>query len=188
VSEVDELWIKACDGNQRAIGDWMGRVERPIRRSLSSYSQAVDTEGVVQEALNRMWLYSQERGHELTGKAASLRFAIVMARNLARNLARKHGREVLLPPEDMPEPVVEPESPPDPFIQRAIRECFRKLARKPLAAMQARLRFGAGQPDRAIAEMVGMTVNTLLQNVVRARKQLARCLEGRGIKVEEYIR
>jgi DNA-directed RNA polymerase specialized sigma24 family protein len=188
VSRIDELWVAACSGNQRALGDWMGRVERPIRRSLFPFAHAVDAEGVVQETLTRMWLYSRDRGHELTGDDASLRFAIGMARNLARNLARKHGREVLLPPDDMPEPGVEPESPPDPFIQRAIRECFRKLAGKPLAALQARLQFGAGQPDRAIAERVGMTVNTLLQNVVRARKQLAGCLEGKGINVEEYIR
>ena len=188
MTEIDELWIEVCGGNRRGFGDWVGRVERPIRRSLFPFAQAVDAEGVVQEALLRMWIYSQERGPELTGENASLRFAIGMARNIARNEARKYGREKLLPPEDLPEWIVEAEPGTDPFIVRAIRECFWKLARKPFATMQARLQFGAGQSDRAIAAMLGMTLNTLLQNVVRARKQLRECLLGRGIDAEEYIR
>jgi hypothetical protein len=34
--------------------------------------------------------------------------------------------------------------------------------------------------------MLGMTTNTLLQNIVRARRQVARCLEGKGIPREEF--
>lgn len=188
MTEIDELWLAVCRGSWRACGDWMGRVERPIRRSLFPFAQAVDAEGVVQETLMRMWIYAQERGPELTGENASLRFAIGMARNIARNEARKHGREKLLPPGDLPDWIVEPEPGADPFIARAIRECFQKLARQPLLALRARLEHGAGLPDRAIAAMLGMTVNTLLQNVVRARKQLGECLVGKGIDVEEYIR
>jgi DNA-directed RNA polymerase specialized sigma24 family protein len=187
VTDIDELWTRVRGGDRDAFGDWMGRVERPIRRSLSPFAQAVDAEGIVQEALLRMWLFAQERGTELTGENASLRFAIGMARNLARNEARKRGREQLLPPGDLPDAGVEPGPVSSPSVARAIRECFEKIARKPLEALRARIRHGAGQPDRDIAALVGMSTNTFLQNIVRARKQLAECLEGKGLHPEELV-
>ena len=188
MTELDVLWIDTSEGSERAFGDWMGRVERPIRRSLAPFALAVDAEGIVQETFLRMWQLAKDPARELAGENASLRFAIVLALNLARNEARKRGRVLLLPPEDLPDVVVEPAPPADPFIARAIRECFDRLARKPLEAMRARLALGAERPDRAIAAGVGMTVNTFLQNVVRARRQLAECMTGKGIDVEGYIR
>jgi DNA-directed RNA polymerase specialized sigma24 family protein len=188
VSEIDELWNDACSGNEDEFGDWMGRVERPIRRSLAPFAQAVDAEGIVQEAFLRMWELAKDPDRELTGENASLRFAIVLARNLARNEARKRGRMLFLPPEDLPDAIVESAPPADPFLARALRECFDRLARKPLEAMRARLQHGAEQPDRTIAAGLGMTVNTFLQNVVRARRQLAECMSGKGIDVEDCIR
>jgi DNA-directed RNA polymerase specialized sigma24 family protein len=188
MTEIDALWLRVCDGDQVAFGDWMGRVERPIRRSLIPFARAVDAESVVQETLLRMWVQARDRVQELSGDDASLRFAAGMARNLARNMARKYGRELHLPPEGMPEPSVAPEPPADPFLRRAIAECFGRLAKKPLLAMRARLADGHHRDDGTLAEQLGMTLNTFLQNIVRARQQLAKCLGAKGVKLQEIAR
>ena len=101
----------------------MGCVERPIRVSLQPYVRSVDVEGVVQETLTRMWILTRDPGGRvLTGENASLRFAIVLARNLARNEARRNGREDRLPPEDVPEVPVEPAAMPEPSLRKAIED------------------------------------------------------------------
>jgi DNA-directed RNA polymerase specialized sigma24 family protein len=184
MTEIDEHWAKVCSGDRRALGNWMGRVERPIRRALQPFARAIDAETVVQETLLRMWQFAQERETELTGDDASLRYAIRMSRNLARNMARKWGRMTFLPPEDLPEPGVEPEPPPDPFLRRAIRECFDRLAKKPLLVLQARLAGGHHSADEALAAGIGMKMNTFIKNIVRARQQLAQCLRAKGVDLE----
>lgn len=185
---IDERFQSMCAGDRRAFAEWMGRVERPIRRSLEPFARAVDVEGVVQETLLRMWLFALDRGHELTGENGSLRFAIGMARNLARNQARRLVREVLLPADEMPEPAVLDDPPPDPGLRRVIEECLGRLKGKPLVALRERLDNGHLRDDRRVARAIGMTVNTLLQNIVRARRQLAECLEGKGVHVGELLR
>ena len=170
-----------------AFADWMGAVEAPIRRSLSRFVHAIDVESVLQETLLRMWLYAQDRGAELKGEAASLRFAIGMARNIARSEARRMGRITLLPPDDMPEVEVQPEPPPDPGRRRARQECLAALKGKPLVALRARLDSVGVEPDRELARNVGMTLNTFLQNIVRARNSMAECLRRRGVVIEEAL-
>ena len=39
-------------------------------------------------------------------------------------------------------------------------------------------------PDRSLAERVGMKLNTFLQNVTRARRLLADCLRRRGVDLD----
>jgi DNA-directed RNA polymerase specialized sigma24 family protein len=165
----------------------MGSVELPIRLAMRRFAQAVDIESVVQETFLRMWLLSQDKGRDLSGENASLRFAIGMARNIARSEARRWGREKLLPPEDLPEPVLEPDPVSDPGLRRAIVECLKKVAAKPLQALRARMDLGGVIADRDIAEGIGMTLNTFLQNIVRARKQVAGCLERGGIPLPELL-
>ena len=184
---VDADFAEVCTGDSVAFARWMGRVERPIRLSLRPFARAVDVEAVVQETLARMWMFATDRGSALTGEDASLRYAIGMARNLARNEARRMRREVHLPPERLPEPVVGPDPPPDPGLARAIAECMKKVARRPLEALQLRLRLGHARSDRELAEMVGMSMNAFLQNIVRARKHLAGCLEGKGVPLREIL-
>jgi DNA-directed RNA polymerase specialized sigma24 family protein len=188
MTEIDALWLRVCGGDRAAFGDWMGRVERPIRRFLYPFARAVDAESVVQETMLRMWVYARDHGPELSGDDASLRFAAGMARNVARNMARKYGRELHLPPEELPEVPVAPEPPPDPSLRRAIRECFDRLAKQPLLALRARLAEGHHRDDGALAKQLGMTLNTFLQNIVRARQQLAKCLGARGVDVQEIAR
>jgi DNA-directed RNA polymerase specialized sigma24 family protein len=187
LSAIDTAFAKARAGDRDAFADWMGGVELPIRVSLRRFVQAVDLEAVMQETLLRMWILSQDRGRTLEGEDASLRFAIGVARNLARAEARRMGRERLLPPENLPEPAVDPEPVSDPGLRRAIMECVEKLAAKPLQALRARMRFCAFMPDRDIAARAGMKLNTFLQNIVRARKQVANCLERKGISLQEAM-
>jgi DNA-directed RNA polymerase specialized sigma24 family protein len=188
MSVIDRLFARARRrANERAFADWMGSCELPIRRSLERYARAVDVESIVQETFLRMWIIARDADRELTGENASLRFAIGIARNLARAEGRRTGREHLLPPEELPDPPVPPDPVPDPGLRRAIQECFQKLRGKPLTALAARLAHGFRSTDREIAASTGMTLNTFLQNVVRARKQVATCLEKRGIRLQEAL-
>jgi len=46
---------------------------------------------------------------------------------------------------------------------------------------------GADTDDRGLARRVGMSANTFWQNIARARKQLADCLRGKGVPLEEIL-
>lgn len=189
MTEIDRAFAAARSGDRGAFAEWMGRVERPIRAALRPFLRAVDVEGIVQETLMRMWiLCTDEVRRELAGDNASLRFAIGMARNLARAEARRFGREAHLPAENPPEVEVAPDPPPDPGLARVIAECLERVAKRPLAALRARLQMQSFLPDHAIAATLRMTVNTFHQNLVRARRQLAECIEGRGVALEEILR
>jgi DNA-directed RNA polymerase specialized sigma24 family protein len=184
---IDAAFAEARTGSHEAFADWMGSVELPIRLSLRRFAQAVDVESVVQEALLRMWILSQDGERVLSGENASLRFAIGMARNLARAEARRLGREKFLPPGDLPEPAVDPEPHSDSGLARAIAQCLAKVAAMPLKALRARMELGPAMADRVLASQINMTLNTFLQNIVRARKQIAACLEKKGIPLREVL-
>lgn len=184
MTELDRLFAAAREGRVDSFEKWAAQVETPVRLSLRRFARAVDAESIVQETLLRMWVLAQDKYRSLEGENASLRFALGVARNLARAEARRMGRERLLPPEDLPEIEVHPDPPSDPRLRAAIDECIQTLAKKPLEALRFRLNYGAFLPDHAIASWLGMTKNTFLQNIVRARRQLAACLEGRGIEID----
>jgi DNA-directed RNA polymerase specialized sigma24 family protein len=186
VTELDALWRQVCFRDERAFGDWMGRVERPIRLALFPWARIVDAECIVQETLMRMWVRANDaESPPLEGENASLRFAIGVAKNLARNESRKRAREDVREPGDVPELAVEPDPAPDPALRRAIRECMEKLASRPAEALRARLERGHVQADREIAAALRMGLNAFLQNITRARRQMAACLEGRGVPPAE---
>jgi DNA-directed RNA polymerase specialized sigma24 family protein len=187
VTETDELFARVREGDREAFASWMGRVELPLRRGLGPFARAVDVEGVVQETFLRMWLFARDEGRELEGENASLRYAVGMARNIARGEARRARREVHLPPEHLPEAVVQPEPASDPALDRAIRYCFDRVARRPFEALRARLDLGHLLPDAEVAESVGMSRNTFFKNIERARAQMARCLEERGLPLQELL-
>ena len=50
-----------------------------------------------------------------------------------------------------------------------------------------RLSSEGGRSDDELASLVGMRVNTFLQNFTRARRMLADCLKKHGILVEEGL-
>jgi DNA-directed RNA polymerase specialized sigma24 family protein len=186
MTALDSTFLQVRSGNRTAFAEWMGNVEIPIRLTLRPFAQAVDVESVVQETLLRMWILSQDTERELTGENASLRFAIGVARNIARAEARRFGNEKLLPPEEVPEGKVDPEAPSDAGLRKAILECVNRLARRPAQAFHARLQ-GGPLPDGKLASRLGMTLNTFLQNTVRARNQLAECLARKGVPLQEFL-
>ena len=184
-SEIDMLFALVRLGDQAAFGRWMGRVERPIRMNLARFARAVDVEAIVQETLLRMWVLATRHLRDLEGENASLRFAIGLARNLARNEARRMGRVQFLPPEDLPEVAVDSPPAPDPGLAAAIRDCVERLTGKLRVVLEARVARGAHQPDRDLANELNMKLNTFLQNVVRARQQMRKCLQGKGVPLGE---
>ena len=182
MSTLDHAFRRTQEGDHQGFTDWVRRVELPLRASLRRFARRVDVEAIVQEALLRMWTLAPTL--TLDGEDASLRYALRLARNLALREAERVAR--FSPPdpggsEVPPEPRVDPDPVPDPGLLRAILHCIGRLPVKPRAALQARLAAGGLEPDRALADRLRMSLNTFLQNVVRARRHLARCLESKGI-------
>ena len=182
MSGLDHAFRRTQEGDHDGFTDWVRRVELPLRTSLKRFARRVDVEAIVQEALLRMWTLAPTL--TLAGEDASLRYALRLARNLALREAERGSRFDPLDPvnvEGAPEAAVDPDPSPDPGLRQAILECIGLLPQKPRAALLARLAAGGLEPDRALADRLRMTLNTFLQNIVRARGHLMRCLESRGI-------
>lgn len=162
---------------------WMSLVERPLRASLRRFARAVDVEVVLQETFLRMWIAVGD-ARELTGENASLRFALRMARLVALEEVRRLRHERLVPIDEL-EPSDEPSVLPVPIrdegLLHAIRDCIDRLSGSPKRALLLRLHGGHRHSDRFLASRVGMQLNTFLQNVVRARRSVAECLQGKGL-------
>ena len=78
---------------------------------------------------------------------------------------------------------VEVPAAPDPHLRRRLQACRDPLPNKPAQAWSARLE-QAGLPDLSLAEALGMTKNTFLQNFTRARKLLMECLRRAGVDLQ----
>ncbi len=176
--ELDTFLVAIAAGDPDAFGRWVAGAERPLRESLRGFATRVDTEAVLQEALLRTWQVAPRV--ESDGRPnALLRMATRIARNLALDEARRYRATPL---EDAPEPAHDPTpEAPDPMLRRHVLECRDGLPKQPARVLGARLASGGAEPDETLAERLGMQKNTFLQNLSRARKLLAACLEKRGI-------
>lgn len=183
--DLDVHYLGIVAGDTAAFAHWMAGAEPQLRRSLSSFATVVDTEAVVQEALLRVW---QVVGRfEPDGRANGLlRLSVRIARNLAISEVRRsktRGADLDELERRLDEQEVQGSS-PDPHLRRLIAICRDKLPNKPAAALSARLD-GQGQaPDATLAERLGMTKNTFLQNFTRARRLLKDCLREQGVDLE----
>jgi len=183
VTEIDVAFAAARMRGAEAFARWMALVERPLRASLRRFARAVDVESVMQEALLRMWIACRDTERIIEGDNASLRFALRVARNVALEEVRRARLEHLVALEDLDpsvEPSIDPKPLPDTGLMRAIRDCVERLRGMPRAALFARLASGHAVGDRDLAATLDMAVNTFLQNIVRARKSVADCLERKG--------
>ena len=178
--------VAIAAGDEEAFGRWMSAVEGSIRGSLRSFVTIVDVEVVVQETLLRIWQLAPRFVPD-GGRNALLRLAIRIAHNLAISETRRQ-RPLGAEPDELERMADAPElraeaAPTDPLLRHVIKDCHRDLPPKPREALAARLASGGTEPDRVIAERLGVRLNTFLQNFTRARKLLTECLERRGVNL-----
>ncbi len=175
-------------GDPEAFGRWVAGAEHELRWSLASFAEAVDTEAVVQEALLRIWQVADRV--EPDGRPNSLlRFSIRTARNLAIDHVRRSRRAgVTVDIDSAPEPELTGSAEAlDPLLREAIEDCRDGLPRKPKSALAERLEGHGARHDRDLAGRLGMTLNTFLKNIGRARTLLTECLRKRGIDLGAYL-
>jgi DNA-directed RNA polymerase specialized sigma24 family protein len=183
LTEIDVAFAAARVPGVEAFARWMALVERPLRASLRRFARAVDVESVMQETFLRMWIACSDTERVLSGDNASLRFALRVGRNVALEEVRRARLDHLIALDDLDpskETFIDPKPPADPGLMRAIKDCLERLRGKPREALFARLAGGHAVSDRDLGISLGMAVNTFLQNVVRARKSVAECLERKG--------
>ena len=187
-ADLDQHLPAIAAGDADAFARWLAGCEHRLRASLASFATAVDVEAVLQESLLRVWNAAPR--FEADGRPdALLRFAIRVARNTAVSEWRRIG--VAAP---AAEPPGQEETAPassaldaDPWLRDHIRRCHGELPGKPAEALAARLASAGGEPDVVLATRVRMTLNTFLQNVTRARKLIAACLERAGVNLAEVL-
>jgi len=178
MSDLDQHLPRIAAGDPEAFGRWVAGCELRLRASLSSFAARVDIEAVVQETLLRIWQIAPRI--EPDGRPdCALRVAVRIARNLAVSELRRVGHAPIAEPIALEAP-----QEPDPLLRGIIATCRDKLPQQPAAALTERLLHGGVLPDRDLAAHLGMQLNTFLQNITRARKLLAECLERHGIHWE----
>ena len=189
--DLDELVPAIQLGDADAFAKWLARAEAPLRASLAPFALRVDVEAVLQETMLRIWQVAA-RFRSDGRPNGLLRLARRIGTNLALDAVRRergvHAEldeiERSLRAQNADAAVSEP----DPFVQRAIQACHDELPNKPRLALRARFQDGGRNPDRTLAESVGMTANTFLQNVTRARRLMAACLERHGVDLQGLSR
>ncbi|MDB5218819.1 MAG: hypothetical protein JWO86_6746 [Myxococcaceae bacterium] len=175
----------------RAFGQWMAGAEGTMRDSLRSFASVLDVESVLQEALLRVWQVAPR--FVADGRPNGLlRLGLRIARNLAvSELRRTKSRPV--PEEDLELALAQAEQveggdrTPDPLLREVLAKCHERLPEKPRQVMTVRLSPAGGRSDDELASLVGMRLNTFLQNFTRARRMLAECLKKHGIHIEEGL-
>lgn len=177
--DLDVHLARIVDGDADAYGSFLASAAPVVRQSLRSFATKVDVEAVLQESFLRVWqvapkLVSDGKGNGL------LRLALRIARNLALDEVKRRREDAL--PEGV-EPGYEPAL-LDPFLNERIRACFGKVPGQPRAALSARIEAGPGENDAAVAERLGMRVNTFFQNIARARRLILECLEKAGVVLD----
>lgn len=182
MNDLDLLLAPIAAGDADAFGRWIARAEPELRASLRGFAAVADCEAVLQEALLRVWQVAPQFTPDGRPNAL-LRFAVRVARNLALGEARRL-RKVGLDDEAMERlsgATVPAPPEPDPRLRATIATCREELPERPAQALQARLDAGGCEPDETLAARLQMRTNTFLQNVTRARKILAGCLERHGV-------
>lgn len=184
--DADEVFLRVvAAGDPHAFGQWIARVERPLRESLRSFASRVDIEAIVQETLLRTWQIAPRI--EPDGKPNALfRVALRIARNLAIDEVRR-ARTQSMGDDDMDASLAfaTQADEPDPLLRQVIHDCREKLPAQPARALDARIHSAGAEPDATLAMKLGMKLNTFLQNFTRARKLLADCLRAHGVELAQ---
>jgi len=193
LADFDRYLDEIAAGDAEAFARWVAGAEPRVRLSLSSYAVAVDVEAVVQETLLRIWQVAHRV--EPDGRAnCLLRLAVRIARNLAVDHTRRLRTTPLAPPDlqglltALAEPSTLQPPTPDPHLRATIDDCRERLPKKPRQALTLRLTHGGRRSDHDLAADAQMRLNTFLQNVGRARRLMADCLERHGVNLTEVLR
>jgi RNA polymerase sigma factor (sigma-70 family) len=170
-------------GDVQAFASWLAEAEPRIRSSLSRFARSVDTEAVLQETLLRLWKVAARVQPDPRGDSL-VRLGVQIAHNLAIDHARRDKRRERAAEAQQFEGDPElDEAPPDPLLRDLIRGCSAKLPEQPAAALACRLENRGAEPDEALAERLGMRLNTFLKNFGRARQLLLECLAKAGVEL-----
>jgi DNA-directed RNA polymerase specialized sigma24 family protein len=179
MDDLDRHLTAIQGGDPDAFERWVAAAEATVRLGLRSFATAVDTEAVLQETLLRVWQVAPRFVPD--GRPNGLvRLAVRISRNLA--VSERRRLRTSAPVEDPPADV--PLVPGDPLLRRLIQLCREKLRGRPAQALEARLASGGTEPDEHLAARLSMRLNAFLQNVTRARRQLADCLQRQGVDLE----
>lgn len=191
MADLDRFLPAIAAGDPDAFGRWVAFAELRLRASLLSFARDVDVEAVLQESLLRVWQVAPRVERDGRGESL-LRLAIRIARNLAISELRRHRQDPTADDElerlvDDGNPGLPAEPFGDPLLREKIERCREELPQKPAQALAVRLEARGGQPDQALAERLGMRLNTFLQNFTRARRFLLECLKRHGVDVEAEL-
>jgi len=182
VTDLDELLPAIAAGDAEAFGRWLAAAEPGLRRSLRGFATQVDTEAVLQEGLLRVWQIAPRVTPDGKGNSL-LRVAHRIVRNAALDEARRMGNRMESAAEELdPEAITVAE--PDPWLRELIEACFEALPPTPKKLLGMRLEASGGVHDKVLARRAKKKLNTFLQAITRAKKLLARCLEGKGVSLE----
>ena len=190
--DLDAHLPAILERDTRAFGRWMAGAEGTMRDSLCSFASVLDVESVLQEALLRVWQVSPRFMPD--GRPNGLlRLGIRIARNLAvsevrRTKSRPVSEEDLELALARAEQTDGGDGAPDPLLRDVLAKCHERLPDKPRQVIDVRLSSEGGRSDDELASLVGMRVNTFLQNFTRARRLLAECLKKHGVVIEEGLR
>lgn len=189
--DLDDFLPAILDGDTRAFAQWMARAEGPMRDSLRSFVTVIDVESILQESLLRVWQVSSRFVPD--GRPNGLlRLGLRIGRNLAISEVRR-TRATAVPEEDLERALAVVEEGrttsdgPDPLLREVLAKCHERLPEKPRQALDARLAAEGGTDDFDLAQIMGMRLNTFLQNFTRARRMLAECLKKHGVVFDEEL-
>ncbi len=181
---AEPLLAAIVAGDADAFGRWVAGAEPRLRQGLRSFAGAVDTEAVLQETLLRVWQVAPRFVDD--GRPEGL---LRLAQRIARNLALSELRRARVVPTEAErlaraaDAAAETPAGPDPLLRRLIAACLEALPARPRRAIAGRISARGGRSDHELSEAAGMTLNTFLQNVRRARLGLQRCLEDQGLQL-----
>ncbi len=183
--DLDRHLPEIASGDAAAFGRWLSGAEPRLRGGLRPFATSVDTEAVLQEALLRTWNVAPRVQPD--GRPDAL---LRLAARIARNLALSELRRARVEPtevqrlERLADQELEQRTEPDPLLRRLIHRCREALPAQPRRAIALRVDACGGVSDTELAERAGMSLNTFLQNVRRARLLLVECLARGGFAWE----
>jgi RNA polymerase sigma factor (sigma-70 family) len=186
--DLDEELAAIAARDADAFGRFLAGAEMELRKSLRGFASSVDVEAVVQETFLRVWQVAPRVVPDGRPNAL-LRFTVRVARNVAVDDLRKR-REIAVA-DDLERIGAADEATPepsDPLLKEVIARCVEALPTKPAEALRKRIESAGGDSDLTLAELLGMRLNTFLQNVTRAKKLVAECLEKKGVALDFAVR